>query len=391
MDIISFPNNFNFDQLTLGVPNGLQGGSYFTKLYNNDNKVYLQCPSCKTKQGLIKTGKKVYLDLMLTPDNQNILNWFENMIEKVQQLIYDKRNVWFHNEMDLEDIESAFISPVRPYKSGKFYLIRTNVNINNFNVYDEDENPVNLDLLDDVNNKMIPLIEILGVKFTSRSFQLEISLKQSMIIQEKNMLNNCLIKRNNILEYESKEKPTVDEIPQTKLENTQQENEENIKEDIEDNVKEEAMNNSDSIDLTENIEQQSIDESNEKLIKNEDNINEDEVNTKTLEETIDNESLDNIDDIVEPNKYSLEEVDFEYNEQEQPISLKKPNEVYMEIWKEARRKAKEARKTAIEAYLEAKNIKTTYMLDEINNDSDDEFDDLIENIKINDLTQSSLA
>ena len=145
-----------------------------------------------------------------------------------------------------------------------------------------------------------------------------------MIIQEKNMLNNCLIKRNNILEYESKEKPTVDEIPQTKLENTQQENEENIKEDIEDNVKEEAMNNSDSIDLTENIEQQSIDESNEKLIKNEDNINEDEVNTKTLEETIDNESLDNIDDIVEPNKYSLEEVDFEYNEQEQPISLKKP-------------------------------------------------------------------
>ena len=38
--------------------------------------------------------------------------------------------------MDLEDIESAFVSPVRTYKSGKFYLIRANINANNFNVYD---------------------------------------------------------------------------------------------------------------------------------------------------------------------------------------------------------------------------------------------------------------
>ena len=60
MDIISFPNNdFKFEQLTLGVPSGLQGGSYFTKIYNNDGKVYLQSPSCLTKQGVIKTGKKI--------------------------------------------------------------------------------------------------------------------------------------------------------------------------------------------------------------------------------------------------------------------------------------------------------------------------------------------
>ena len=94
MDIISFPNNFNFDQLTLGVPNGLQGGSYFTKIYNNENKVYLQSPSCLTKQGLVKTGKKMYVDLMLTPDNQSILNWFETMVEKVQKEMYGFITKW---------------------------------------------------------------------------------------------------------------------------------------------------------------------------------------------------------------------------------------------------------------------------------------------------------
>jgi hypothetical protein len=55
------------------------------------------------------------------------------------------------------------------------------------------------------------------------------------------------------------------------------------------------------------------------------------------------------------------------------ITLKKPNQVYYEIYKKAREKAKEAKKEAILAFLEAKNIKKTYMLDDI--DESDEEDD----------------
>ena len=55
------------------------------------------------------------------------------------------------------------------------------------------------------------------------------------------------------------------------------------------------------------------------------------------------------------------------------VTLKKPNEVYMEIYKEAKKKAKEAKKQAIQAYLEAKRIKSLYLLDEIES-SDDELD-----------------
>ena len=55
------------------------------------------------------------------------------------------------------------------------------------------------------------------------------------------------------------------------------------------------------------------------------------------------------------------------------ITLKKPNQVYYEIYKKAREKAKEAKKEAILAFLEAKNIKKTYMLDDIDeSDSDNE-------------------
>ena len=57
------------------------------------------------------------------------------------------------------------------------------------------------------------------------------------------------------------------------------------------------------------------------------------------------------------------------------FTLKKPNQVYYEIYKTAREKAKNAKKEAILAFLEAKNIKKTYMLDDID-ESDDEDEDL---------------
>ena len=38
-----------------------------------------------------------------------------------------------------------------------------------------------------------------------------------------------------------------------------------------------------------------------------------------------------------------------------------------------------------------KTIKTTYMLNEIDNDSDDEFDDIIENLNVKKENQISLA
>jgi hypothetical protein len=56
------------------------------------------------------------------------------------------------------------------------------------------------------------------------------------------------------------------------------------------------------------------------------------------------------------------------------ITLKKPNQVYYEIYQKAREKAKEAKKNAISAYLEMKNIKKTYMLDDID-ESDSDFDE----------------
>ena len=96
----------------------------------------------------------------------------------------------------------------------------------------------------------------------------------------------------------------------------------------------------------------------------------------------------------------IEDLDIETNEEDndalkefdvdlkldslETLQLKKPNQVYFELYKEARNKAKVAKKNAILAYLEAKNIKKTYLIENIN-DSDSDFD-----AEIDDVSESEL-
>ena len=72
---------------------------------------------------------------------------------------------------------------------------------------------------------------------------------------------------------------------------------------------------------------------------------------------------------------NLKEIELNADNSLETISLKKPNEVYYEIYKTARKKAKEIKRDAIAAYLEAKNIKKTYMLDDME-DTDSDFDEM---------------
>jgi hypothetical protein len=64
----------------------------------------------------------------------------------------------------------------------------------------------------------------------------------------------------------------------------------------------------------------------------------------------------------------LTEADLEIKNDEN-LKLKKPNDIYYEIYSAAKEKARTARKLAFDAYLEVKKIKKTYMLD----DSDSDF------------------
>jgi len=431
MEKIKYINNdFNFNGLSLAHPNGLQGGSYFTKLSLNNESLYLQTKRCKTKQGIVKTIKKTYCDLMFDKNDSEVVDWFENLEERLIELIYEKRNLWFHNELDKDDISSSFSSPIRTYKSGKFYLVRVHLSHANilssgeFNCYDEQGQNVDPNTLNDQELIVIPLIEIQGVKFSSRNFSVEISLKQMMVLKkEEETFNKCLIKIPTSINSKD-EKDSLDSSENKDV--VLQPEDENDTTEINDitqsgelgkiELSELTSNDSSSIHSSENsVNEATKEEENKENKENkeneenstvtevtgnvvedsresqEKNVDDNKINDENTPITLEIEDLEKDDknqNNLEEFEVSLETLDVK---DDNAVKLRKPNEVYLEIWREARKRAKLARKTAIEACLEAKNIKSTYMINEIDDsDSEDEIDNIINNMEDEKLESKSI-
>jgi len=193
------PNKtFNFAQLSLAQPTGIQGGAYFTKIAQQNKPLYIETPRCLTKQGFIKNGKKIHTDLMFNSNDEVFIQWIENLEIACQELIYKKKDLWFQSNLEKNDIESAFSSPMKIYKSGKFCLIRANVKLTadtTPKIYNENEFPLIVEDVKGGNTNIISILEIQGIKFTSRNFQIEIELKQTMVLNTELLFDNCLIKR----------------------------------------------------------------------------------------------------------------------------------------------------------------------------------------------------
>ena len=343
MTIFKVGENLDLGNFKLSHPVPNAGGTYFSKLTinNNEDQFYIQTPKCKTKQGIVKTGKKKYTDLLFCESNADFIEIITKLEEKIQELIFNKHDIWFANtDLEMEDIQNSFVSPIKVYK-GKNYLMRANMNsmrnsINNVvPIFNEKEAAKNLEDIT-VDSDIITILEILGIKFSERYFQLEINIKQIMIIENAPMFESCLIKRKDDIEMED-----------VKIEQSKEESKEENEKDTEE-IREE---------MTEVMNQE---------IKSEDFKEVDsgleEVDLDLEKKELNNENKDSLDEF---------EINLDTVVGEENIELKKPDQIYMELYTNALEKAKEAKKSAIDAYLVAKNIKDTYAL---NIDDDDEYD-----------------
>ena len=180
-NVFEINKNFDFDKILLDNPSPLTGGSYFTKLLiNNGTKnMYLQLPKVTTKQGIIRNKEKTYCDLMFTSANKDLIDWFEQLEKKCQELIFNKKDLWFHNNINKEDIEEMMNPIIRSFKSGKFFLVRVYIKNNKCTAFDEDKKVIDLNNLTN-DDEIIPIINLDGIKFSSRTIQLEIILTQYM-------------------------------------------------------------------------------------------------------------------------------------------------------------------------------------------------------------------
>ena len=349
-NILNINEDCDFKEILLKSPKPVQGGTYFSKLEINNMPILIQTPKCYTKNGIHKTGKKIYCDLKFDNENEKFIEWLMNMEKRVRDLIYEKREMWFHDEPSMEEIEYNWNTSIRTNRSNN-YLVRTfiqkgkNTDYTNLQIWDSEQNKLTLeDVL--VEHRLISILEIQGLKYTSQSFHLEICMRQIMIIKKKPLFNKCLIQLNNKTKLKMeedfvekinvfKEEEVEVMIKDNKVENVDEELDENVNEKLDENVNEKLDENVKEENKLENVVE--LVNGDEEENKNEENKDEDEVNKKSEEEKINNlgkaekDVLNNLfenNDTVEDLEKSDPDNDLERMEEKE--NIKKKEEGYLE-------------------------------------------------------------
>jgi len=347
-------DQFDFNQLVSKKPISQSGGNFLIKFTKNDIPLYIQTPKCTIKQKSdIKPGKKItYCDLVFLQENEQFIQWMENLEAFSQQTLFKNKTQWFETELELEDIENSFTSPMKSFKSGKSYIVRTNIpNVlgkSTLKIYDEDENPIELENISET-SQVITILEVQGIRCSVRSFQIELEIKQMMVLKPINLFEKCILKpQSRSVIQESIVDSSLGKNIEPPALVVEKEDQPIIEEQIE--------------PIMETPLEQLIQAEAEAEAEAEAKAEADPIKIETVEE--------------DPSLLKEVEFDLEKLREEEPVTLRQRKDVYYEMYKEARRKAKVARDLALSSYLEAKRIKNTYMLDDIiESDDDDEDDD----------------
>tara|TARA_B100000780_G_scaffold61095_1_gene39314 strand:+ start:1876 stop:3120 length:1245 start_codon:yes stop_codon:yes gene_type:complete len=398
--VFDLNQRFNFDILNLGNPTLANNNNYVSKLSHGitNKNLYIQLPKCTTKNGIIKNSSKTYTELNFCMSQKSVIDFFENLEKVCTEKIYNNKELWLYESSDMvkNDIDELMLSTMKPYKHGKNFLVKAYIKLDKLHIYDENENKIEIEDFDNT-NEFIPLVNINNIKFSTKNFSIEIFLTQMMLILPSDEFEKQVLIKTDInkgLDISSKpnneshnESPlpisdiypvitsdlNLEEQPDTRADNNQQ-------------LEKQTINNDNNISLfTETTNTDNIPE-----INNSKNI------TPNLEETISNISNQesNLSKVISTSalvketeqsnnnefKYlmsdNLETVNvFDIPESEtieNTIELKSHQLIYLEIYKKAKKKAKQIRKNAIAAFLEAKQIKYKYNLDDLDYDSSDD-------------------
>jgi hypothetical protein len=410
-------------KLKLHSPTPVQGGSYLAKMTLNGNRILFQMPKCSTKKGVITSGKRYYCDLLFKYDNSHVIDFIENIEMIIRDKILDRNELWFQDPPSLEDIEYNWNDSIKQTKQN-FYL-RTYVgNVKNLeksvSVYDSNQEKITIDSILPSSN-IITIIEITGLKFSSSSFHINYCLRQIMVLEEKPIFNKCLINFS--------KKPS----PVKKMLATEQEQSENTTDDknetqplqpdglekADDTLDISKKNNIELTIVDDPVEENTPTDTNENITTSPELINDlgEKVNTDNKEEAVEyvsdsletlntssinnlaendafeNENIPNNGELLkstghqsldleessdaskESDNLEIKEVELDIPEEDDMFQLKKPDTVYLDIYKQALEKARDAKIKAIQAYLELREIKNKYMIQEVDED-DENFSEL---------------
>ena len=317
------------DDIVFHKPISINGSSIIRITQQKNDPLYIQFPTCKTRAGIVKTGKKYYCDLLFNNFDDEFIDWIQQFEQHCYRSLF-KNKEWFTSleemtvDITMDDIENFFSPSLKIVKSGKTYVLRANIP-EDLGIFDESEMKRSFE--DVADEDIITIMEFQGIKCSAKNFQIEMTIRQILLTKTKHtpLFDTCRIKTQKQVEKK----------------------ESNQSEEIQSEEKKESRLEENQVPDTNKID--------------DDNTNKIDDNT-------------NKNKIVDDKLYEvLDEITTSFDDKEESIVLKPRNDIHYKMYRDARTKAKIAKQIALTAYIEAKRIKNEYMLTELD-DSDNDSD-----------------
>jgi hypothetical protein len=388
----------------------------------------LLLPQCATKAGIIEQSSKTYVDLLFDSSSSDVKELVDLLIameEEAAKQLHSRSGEWFEGnaeQMTVQSFEDMFTPVVRYVNRQRNVCVRVHIPTSSrgikqastgyeCDVYDK---VGKTRLLSDIraDTQIRPLVEVKEIRMTSTSLNLHLNLVECMIVKDSEAVSENMEQRaparriplasalaSDVAEDEKREDVREEhQESQIDVPNERQESEiaiEPIAEPVAELVAESAVDTIDDVGSASEVATNDYVEIN----KCEVGVNDTDNEVKESEEELKESSTSNpnseslLEEVeisrVESERDILEEVGVLTIDETEPIKLKKPDEVYKDIYKAAITKAKKLRQVALEAYLDAKKIKAKFMLEDIY-DSDEDGDEEEDDAELEEVTNLSI-
>lgn len=193
---------FDFKRIRLARPISLMSSSdatFFIKLsINEDRPLVIQTTKCTTKKGIVKSSKKYYIDLVFDNYSEAIIKWLEGLEEHCKQEIVtgSGSESWFAEQPTMDDIDVLY-TPIIKVK-GRTYFMTTTIKTDDVKetplvkIYNEAYKDVPWGDVG-ANTQFNTLLEIKGIRFSTRKIFIEIETKHIMILDDEKIFDTYLI------------------------------------------------------------------------------------------------------------------------------------------------------------------------------------------------------
>lgn len=187
-------NFYNKELITINDPINIDNEDNYYCSLNYDNGLFnvKTNHSCYSYRPIDTIDNKNYLLISLGKD---YALFFQELYNILLQLIFVKSEDWFEESLTLTEIENSFIFPLKSNIEKGTYDIKAYLDKNTFYIKDHLNNIVNIENL--LDKEIIPNLYIKGVLFNSKTFMLDVEVKDIFIINTESIKENNKIEENN--------------------------------------------------------------------------------------------------------------------------------------------------------------------------------------------------